>query len=171
MSATSSQYAVALFELAHEKNQLEEIENTFQALVNAIGSEELAFFKHPKVLKKDKKDVIKGMKLNDLLTDFLFVLIDNNRFEHVELMYKDFEQLILEQGKKMRINLFSKERLDSKRMSQLKEQFEKKYNRQVIIENHVDSSIIGGLRIEYDGKVLDDTINQTLRQLKNRLTK
>ena len=71
----------------------------------------------------------------------------------------------------MRINVYSGKPLEKKRINQLKAQYEKKYNRQVIIENHVEASIVGGLRFEFQGLVIDDTVNHSILQIKSRLTK
>ena len=171
MSTTSNQYAVALFELAHEADEKDAISEVFEAFTKELDKEQLNFFIHPRIKKADKKAVIKGMEANQLFTDFIYVLIDNNRFENINDIKNDYDKLILDQGKIMRIDVYTKESLDKSRMSQLKKQYEKKYNRQVQLENHIDPSIVGGLRVEFDGKVLDNTVNHTLSQLKNRLAK
>jgi len=171
MSATSNQYAVALFELAHEADEKDVIQETFEAFAKELDLEEMTFFIHPRITKADKKAVIKAMDMHALFTDFIYVLIDNNRFENIQTIKQNYDKLILEQGKIMRIDVFTKTALDKSRMNQLKKQYEKKYNRQVMIENHIDETIAGGLRVEFDGQVLDNTVNHMLSQLKHRLAK
>jgi F0F1-type ATP synthase delta subunit len=61
--------------------------------------------------------------------------------------------------------------LDSEQMKQLIQNLNRKQNREIKLENIVDLTIVGGLRIEYEGMVLDDTINNYLNNLKANLTK
>ncbi len=171
MSAVSEQYAVALFALAKEKEQIDEIEESLSSFMDALGEEEHTFFMHPRMKKSDKKEIVRSMSLPELLRDFLFVAIDNNRFNELKNVLKRYRQLKADMHKVLHVNIYSKRPLNEKRLSTLKEEYENKYNRQVTLENHVDESIVGGLRFEFDGKVVDDTINHVLNQLKSRLTK
>lgn len=48
---------------------------------------------------------------------------------------------------------------------------EKRFSISVRLHNTIDESIIGGVRLEYNGAVLDDTINHYFKALQTRLTK
>lgn len=169
MSALSGQYATALFQLALEQDTLDDVQTSLETFLQGISTEDEILFLHPKITKKQKKDIIESMPINQMVKDFLRVVIDNNRFEHLKAMMNDYQLLVENQGQVMRITVFSGKPLATEKMTRLKTEYEKKYNRQVVIENNVESSIVGGLRFEFDGKVIDDTINYTLNQLKNRL--
>ncbi len=171
MSAVSEQYAVALFALAREKKQIDEVEDAFSSFLDALGEEERTFFLHPRMKKADKKDIVKASSLPELFRDFLFVTIDNSRFDELENIFKRYRQLKANMHKILHVKVYSKKPLDDQRIKTLKQEYENRYNRQVTLENHVDKDIVGGLRFEFDGKVVDDTINHVLNQLKSRLTK
>lgn len=171
MSVVSDQYAVALFELALESEAIEDVKNGLEAMIDALEQEDSRlFFTHPAIAKKTKKEAINALNVHDLLRDFMYVIIDNQRFLELHNIIKSYKTLIESQNEIMRINVHSGKALDEKRIDQLKAQYEKKYNRQVIIENHVDPSIVGGLRFEFQGVVIDDTVNQGIHQIKSRLT-
>ncbi len=171
MSAQSEQYAVALFELSREQDDLEEIKETFAAFLKSLDEKDMLFFRHPKIKKNEKKDVIRAMDFPALLKDFLFVVIENNRFEILEDIYGSFAALIDKMHRRMAVVVYSKEPLDKKRIQNLKEEYENRYNRKVTLENRTDKTIIGGLRFEFEGMVVDNTVNRTLNQLKSRLKK
>ena len=61
--------------------------------------------------------------------------------------------------------------LEDSEMKQLQDNLGKKHNRNVTLENVVDPSILGGIKIEFEGNVLDQTINHYLHSLKSSLTK
>ncbi len=171
MSALSEQYAVALFELANEKNQLKDIQSVFSNVLNSFDDEDRRFFVHPNIHKDEKKAAIKALELPQLFNDFMNVIIDNHRFDSMRDIFVDFNDLIDRMNDVMYIRVYSKTKLNQTQLDNLKQSYEKKYQRKVMIEPHIDESIIGGLRFEYEGKVMDQTVNQTLSKLKHRLTK
>jgi F-type H+-transporting ATPase subunit delta len=75
------------------------------------------------------------------------------------------------QNKVMNATVYSNKLLPISDLNKLKNNLGMKHDRKVNIENIVDVNIIGGLRIEYDGQILDETINNHLQTLKNRLLK
>lgn len=170
MSALSEQYAVALFELASEEAITSEIETSFTTFIEGLDVQSTAFFTHPGVKTDEKKDVIRSLEFPELFKNFLFLILDKNRFNQLETILESYKAIRSKADKEMHIVVYSKQPLTEKRLGQLKDAYEKKYNRTVTMENRIDETIVGGLRFEFDGKVIDDTINNTLKQFKSRLT-
>ncbi len=171
MSAVSEQYAVALFELAKEASATDHVKDDFKQFLEGFDHETKTFFTHPNIDKNSKFDVVKACELTSLFEDFMHVIIENNRISILNDIFTDYADLIDQMHNRMHVTVKSKKKLDQKRMKQLKAQFEKKYNRQVSINNEVDDEILGGLRFEFEGKVVDDTINAMLSELRRGLTK
>jgi len=171
VSATSEQYAVALFSLASEAGKVESIEENLAAFHESLDSEQKRLFLHPRLSKDEKKKIIEQLSLPELIRDFLFVLIDNNRFDQIDDILEDYRALKAKRHELLHVIIYSKRSLSEKRQQSLKDAFEKRYQREVTVENRVDDSIIGGLRFEFDGKVIDDTVNRDLARLRSRLTK
>ena len=171
MSTIANQYAVALYELALEQTEETAIEAAFKAFVEALDDDITAFFLNPRVRKKDKQALLETFKLPDLFCDFLKVVIEHHRFLDLSAMYTAYVSLLETQAKIMRVRVVSGRPLSEARQAALKTQYEKKYRRQVLLDNIVDPAIVGGLRFEFDGLVLDDTVNATLNRLTSRLTR
>jgi len=171
MSAISDQYAIALFEVSKEEDNLDAISNAYESFLEAIDKESMDFFLHPGIDKATKIEIIQKTDGPKTLKNFLSVLIQNNRFNGLKEIKESFDDLLDSMHNRMDVVVYSQKKLTKKRLETLKEQYEKKYSRQVTINNVVDSSIIGGLRFEFDGKVIDDTVNHTLKDLKRHLTK
>ena len=93
---TASRYSLALYELSHEENSLEEVEshsNLFLKLIHE--SEDLnSLIKDPTNSVEDLNNVLSKIaetyNLNKLLTKFLSFLISKRRFFFVQLILKDF---------------------------------------------------------------------------------
>ncbi len=170
MSALSEQYAIALFELALENNQSVDVEKAFDAFVEGMNENTMSYFMHPGVQKKDKKAIISELSLLETFRNLLYLLIDKNRFDHLEDILESYKDIRSRQANEMHVVVYSQKPLNDKRKTALKDQFANKYHRKVTIENRIDETIVGGLRYEFDGKVVDDTVNSTLKQFQSRLT-
>jgi len=170
MSALSEQYAIALFELAVENDNPKDIEASFEAFVEGLDQKTLGFFLHPGVQKEKKKEILKGLSLPETLRNLFYLLVDKNRFEHVEAVYESYKEIRSNEANEMHVVVYSQKPLGEKRIKALKDAYEAKYRRIVTLENKVDKSIVGGLRFEFDGKIIDDTVNSTLKQFQSRLT-
>lgn len=171
MSYVAFQYAEALFSLATEEKKVEDILASYTNFVEAQDDEIISFLNHPKISKKDKKEVLSKAIDNTLFEHFIYVLIDNSRIELINDCYDEFKKIYDSQNKVMKATVYSGKKLLKTELEQLKKNLSKKHNRNVELINVVDSSIIGGLKVEYDGYVLDQTINSYLQSLKNSLTK
>jgi len=169
MSVLGFQYAEALFDLANEKKCVVEIKNSFGSFIDASSSELMDFMNHPKIQKSVKKEMIDDLKLDGLLTHFLYVVIDHDRYEFVSEIFEEYVNIIHRQNKVMNVNVYSKKKLTKAETDRLVLGLEKKHNRKIELSNIVDESIVGGLKVEYEGYVLDDTINNYLQNLKATL--
>ena len=171
MSYVAFQYAEALFALALEENIVDEVKDQFLSFKDAIDQEIRIFLTHPKIKKQDKKEVLSKTTEHSLLKHFLFVLIDNSRFDLLEDIYIEYMRVYNNQNKLMNAVVYSKKALPISDLNKLKNNLGMKHNRKVKLENIVDPNIIGGLRIEYEGQIMDETINNYLQTLKQNLTK
>ncbi len=171
MGYVALQYAEALFGIALEEGQIDETLIEFDKFNDAIDDEINKFLNHPKISKKDKKAVIEKALTNNLIKNFVFVMIDNFRIELLEESLIEFKKIVDRQNNVMKVWVYSKKELSTEQKNQLKTNLKKKHNRQIELKCIVESSIAGGLRIEYEGMILDDTINNYLQTLKANLTK
>jgi F-type H+-transporting ATPase subunit delta len=171
MSYVAFQYAEAVFALALEANKVEELIKEYDQFRQSIDHEIELFLTHPKIKKQDKKDVLSKTINDSLLAHFVFVLIDNNRIDLLHDIYEELLTIYNNQNKLMNAIVYSQKALPISDLNKLKNNLGMKHNRKVKLENIVDPTIIGGLRIEYEGQVLDETINNYLQKLKQNLTK
>jgi F-type H+-transporting ATPase subunit delta len=171
MSYVASQYAEALFGMALEDDSTDKIFDLLLDFSKVFDEDINKFLNHPKISNKDKKTVIDDTVTNKLLKHFIYVLIDNHRIDLLQDIVYELQKIVDNQNKIMKVQVFSNSILDSEQMKQLIQNLNRKQNREIKLENIVDLTIVGGLRIEYEGMVLDDTINNYLNNLKANLTK
>ena len=66
MSYVAFQYAEALFSLSLEKNQIDDVLQSYQDFVNALDEDISKFLNHPKVSNKDKKVILNLSKCSNI---------------------------------------------------------------------------------------------------------
>ena len=171
MSYVAFQYAEALFALASETDQVGELQQVYKAFLDAQDKDIEVFLNHPKIKHIEKKEVLKQSVQHPLFLHFLYVLIDNARMDVLSDVYHELTTIINNQNKVMNATVYSKQALTKTELENLQTSIGKKHQRTVTLVNVVDPTIIGGLRVEYEGHVLDQTINNYLHSLQNDLSK
>ncbi|HQN74682.1 MAG TPA: ATP synthase F1 subunit delta [Bacillota bacterium] len=164
------QYARALFSLALEK---EAVESTYQDLtdfINALDNQAKLFFLHPKIEIANKHQVIQKVGKNSLVINFLKVLLDNSRFELLPAIATEYQELINEMNETVEVMVYAKNELSATNIKKIKKKLQNKLLKNVVIKQTINESIIGGFKIEYQGQVIDETINSSLNMLKKTLT-
>lgn len=169
MTETSKQYALALFSLASERNQIDEVYESFHQFVGGIDALANRFFLNPKMDVSKKHKMVEKVLEQTLLINFIKTVIDNNRFNFIEEMCKAYKVLMNEKNNIAELNVFTKNQLTESQKNKIINKFTKLLDKKIIMNEVVQPSIVGGIRIEYQGKVLDQTINATLEQLKSSL--
>ncbi|MEC9485092.1 MAG: ATP synthase F1 subunit delta [Candidatus Izemoplasma sp.] len=171
MSLLGFQYAEALFSLANEAKKADNIYPLFDTVLTQIDRDSHIFLTHPNVPKEDKKTVIAKMSEDELFRHFLFVLIDNNRLNELNNIKDEYKTILDKQNKLLEVTVYSRKNLSDTEKDRVIKDLKQKTNRDISLKNVVDESIVGGLRIEYEGYILDDTINNYLHSLKANLKK
>lgn len=170
----SSEYARAAFELASEKNILNDFYDDFRYVKRGIweNKEIYKLFDSPKITTSEKKDVVKKITegLNKYLVDFLYVLVDNNRFLDIIDIYYEFKKLFLKEKSVVSVEIISSKKLSSSNLTAISETLEKRYKGQKLrIKNVIDNSLLGGIKIVCDGESIDLSLQGKLDSLKASL--
>jgi len=169
MTETSKQYALALFSLSSDAQIEDRVEKEFSGFVNGLDEMARKFFLNPKIHVKDKHQVIENVLKQELLVNFIKTVIDNGRFHLLEEMSQAYQDLLNDKKEIAELVVYTKHALSSVQKEKIKQKFENVLSKKIIINEVIQPSIVGGVRIEYQGKVLDQTINASLDQLKSSL--
>ena len=169
MSTYALEYAKALFELSKTYEMKEEILEDLRASLDIFKDSISSFFLYPEIKKEDKKKIIDNSYKDGLFKNFLKVLIDNDRFNSISEIKDEYEKLLLEEKNSRKVLVYSKLPLKDEYLKSLKEILKKKMSKDVILDNRIDESIIGGIKIFYDSKEIDMTVNTKLESLVDNL--
>ncbi len=172
--AIATRYANALFALAEEKGILDDIEKDFPGVAEVIASsgELAAFLSHPAISPDDKKtllaDLFKG-KVHEVLFDLLQLTVDKSREEYIPLIQEDFMALLMEHRRQVHAQVSSPFPLSDDVKKEIAERLAKALDKTVIIDEVIDESLIGGIKVQIGDRVYDGSITSKLDQLRDAM--
>ncbi len=166
---TAKRYARALSEISI--NILDEVESDLKSVDEIIFNNDSlkAFFLHPVVSLKDKKETIEEAfqgKINPVVYNFIQTLLDENRFSIFKTIFEVFK---LESDKiknKQRVEVISAVDLDEAQKKKLQEKLNSKLNKESILTYRLDEDILGGIVVKFDDKVIDLSLKTKFEHLK-----
>ena len=169
-------YAAALFQLAAEEDRVTPIEGELSRVVQAVSEETdvKRFLAHPLVPREQKSRLLEQLfpEASPRMKNFLELLIRNQRETYLDLILDEFTKMRTEAEGRVRVSVTTAYALTEDQVTRLSERLEKTLHHPVQLDERIDDAVLGGLRIEADGHVLDGTIRARLaglrRQLENR---
>ena len=169
MTGIAKQYALAVFSLAKEKGNELEFLSVLQEFSNQLDEEMIKFFTHPKISRDIKKGTLEKSVKEPLLLNLLKVLIDNDRFDIIEACTLAYQDILDEMNKVMQVKVYSNKPLTQVNIDKIKKKLKSTYQRTIEIQEEIDHTILGGFRLEFEGNVIDETINRKLDDMHSSL--
>jgi len=172
---SADRYSLALYELAIENNELNEIENHSFSIINLIIANEdfKSLIKDPTNKKEDQLNVLEKIsnqyKLNKLLKKFLGFLIFKRRFFYVDKILKSFIETCSIKRGELKAELISAKNLNENEVNDIKEELTKNFGSKIKLNYTHDTSLIGGLIVQVGSTMVDTSIKNKLQQIENRM--
>jgi len=173
MSVVGRVYARALFEAAHEQGRLEPVREGLEQVVTAAAEvpELRELLRNPQLDPRARaaalEDVLAGG--DQLLRNFLLVLVDKGRIGQLEVIAEEFERLVAEQEGVLSAELTTAVELSDDDERRLLRQIETASGRKVEATRHVDPGLIGGIVLQVGSHRLDASVRGRLDRLRRAL--
>ncbi len=173
MSVVDRVYARALFEAAQEKGRLEPVRDQLEQVVTAAAEvpELRELLRNPQLDPRARaaalEDVLAGG--DELLRNFLLVLVDKGRIGALELIAQEFERLVAEAEGVLSAELTTAIELSDDDERRLLKQIEDASGRKVEATRQVDPELIGGIVLQVGSHRLDASVRGRLDRLRRTL--
>jgi F-type H+-transporting ATPase subunit delta len=173
MSVVDRVYARALFEAAQEKGRLEAVREQLEEVVTAAAEvpELRELLRNPQLDPRARaaalEEVLAGG--DQLLRNFLLVLVDKGRIGELEVIAEEFERLVAEQEGVLSAELTTAVELSDDDERRLLQQIETASGRKVEATRHVDPGLIGGIVLQVGSHRLDASVRGRLDRLRRAL--
>ena len=172
---TSERYARALFEVANEEGQLDNIENEVRNLQLLFdNSEQLTnFIQNPTKGISTQKNLInllsQKLDISKNLKNFLFLLIEKRRIFFVKKIFLNFLKFCLSKRGETKASLISSKKLSNEELEILSRELSSSTGSTVKFDFKVDETLIGGLKLQLGSFMIDTSIKSKLKKLEKSM--
>lgn len=174
MDIISSRYAESLFELAKEEGTIETYSKDMLKVQEVFSTDSsfVQFFSHVAIedeIKINLLDKSFNGQVSIYVLNFLKLLVNKRRIRHILDICKHFQLLCndyfgIKVGK-----VYSAYKLSQDEMTKIENAMSLKENKKVQLKLVIDESLIGGIKVEIDNRVYDDSLSYKLESLRNEL--
>ena len=173
-SRAAIRYARAIYEIADEEKLVEEVYNDM-IRISKLNRDSFDFknlLSNSIIDNIDKKKAILSLieKNNSITEKLLDLLIHNKRVAIISDISSSFIQLYNKHNNIKEAVVITASPINKNLENQILSQIKTPEAKSITLTNLVDSSIIGGFIIQYDGKEYNASIKQNLKNLKTELT-
>lgn len=174
MSAASPRYAEALFNAVSpdEADTAGQILAQFTALLS--NEPELKrFLLNPTVPVSARKEtalLLLPDNTPETVRHFIALLIENKRLPELSDINTAYRRLTARAANRIDIQVTSAQPLDDSQLAQIREVYIQRHNaRDATINQHIDPSLLGGLRVQVGDKITDGSLRTRLTDLQAAL--
>ena len=167
-------YSQALFDAASEDGVVNQIAAEYKEITKVFedNPQLKRLFLIPMLSALEKKEIAVKIfegNVSRIMLNYMFVVIDKRRIGAWEAIGRQYEKLVLAADGKTQGMLYSAIPLDKKRLKALEEKTGAALGLSVRLENRIDRSLIGGVKIYVDGKLIDASVKTRLEAMKQRI--
>ncbi len=171
---TSNEYALALFESLNKQERTDVVE-WFHLIEDIVTSQPdyIRLMRSPNITDEVKKQLLSDVfSLSpETFLYFLYVVIDQDRFGDILEIISIYQTMMYEQDQVMVVQVITAKPLDNKQQVDLQQTLQTTYQKTIVLQEKVQPEVIGGLRLEFQGKVLDQSIKTQASRLQQSLRK
>ena len=174
MAVAHRVYARALFEAADENGTLDKARDDLASFVAALDEvpELDALLRNPQIDPRAKADTVEALLggTDQMLQNFLRLLIEKNRGSELREIHREFERLVAERERRLTVELTTAYELSDDEAEEITQQIERASGRAVDATRSVDESLIGGFVLRAGTMRVDASVRGRLERLRRELT-
>jgi len=169
-SETANRYALALYELASERSELEDIEKNVNELLVIYNTSDnfKNFIKNPTQSQLSQLEVLKKisveMNLSKIIKNFLSILVSKRRIFFLNTIFLKFLSLTSKKRGELKASLTSSKNLSNEELKNLNTELSQAMGTSVALNYKVDETLIGGLTMQIASLMVDTSIKNKLKK-------
>jgi len=157
---------LALYQLGQNNQALDSVLTSLETLHEALTEQVVAYLDAPTVNFKQKLDFVSSFTLDSLTQGFLYNLIKRREVHQFKSIYEGMQQYLRELEKVYVVDIYTTYALTSAQKKALEKQLIHYFDAsKVILNEHIDLTLMGGLKIMYQKQSLDQTVLQQFHQM------
>ena len=167
MTSVGTVYAQALYSLAKDEACCKVILDQLTVLQESFAAEPdfLRLLAAPNLSKEERCAIVDGSfrdKVHPYLLNFMKILTEKGYMRHFADCCKAYRHSYNQDHGILEVTAVTALALTGDQAQRLTEKLAKVTGKTIDLVNRVDPSVLGGVRLDYDGKRLDDTVSHRL---------
>ncbi len=164
----AKRYAAALMSLTGGDKALQgQFENQLTAIKELFEQKEIkkiiaSPIVNPELLKSVFENVATQLKANDVMKQFLKLLVEKRRTAVLPEIADAFHKLYLESQGQTEATVVTAVKLENSELEEIQAKVEKLVGKRVILSTQIDKSILGGFVIKIDNSLIDMSLKTKL---------
>jgi F-type H+-transporting ATPase subunit delta len=173
-SPLATAYATSLLELALERNIAEPVGQELRDIRQVIQEtpQFRAVLTNPGISEQERAELIKRVfdgRVNPLLLNFLKVLNNKGRLASLAHIAEAYDDLLDEKLGKVEVDVTVAQKLAPEQLEEVRQRVSQALGKEAVVHQYVDESIIGGLILRVQDKLIDASVRSQLRTMRERL--
>jgi len=176
MSKTSfKQYAAAIYGLAKRDNVQDQIIADLETVDNEFKKSP-SFFRHleyPRLSLAEKENDLKNI-FSDFISKrtykIILLLIKNKHLGWLNKIIKELSKIKKTDEQILDANIYTPYNLEETQIAKLKSILSNKTGKTIIIHEIIDKNLIGGIKINLNGLIIDGSIQGEIERLKKNIS-
>lgn len=172
MSLVAKRYGKALFEVAQKHGLLQEVGADLQLILDSLASSDISkWLSHPATSTERKKAILENSfaEIQSLTKNFLFLLVDEKRENELTKITAEYKKLALEATGMAEAVVTTAYPMTSSEKAELVTTFAEIIGKKLVIDERVDSDILGGVIVQVGDRLYDGSLKTKLLRFQERL--
>ncbi|HBM3500097.1 TPA: F0F1 ATP synthase subunit delta [Listeria monocytogenes] len=170
----AGRYANALFQVAQDKDLVDVFSEELTELKAALKANEdfVKLLENPTFTTEQKKNLASAVfeKINPTLRDFIYLLIDRSREDYLSVIADVYQKRVNDLNGVADADVYSVVPLSEQELTALSRVFATKMNKTKLnIQNHIDKSLLGGVKVVIGARIYDDSLKTKLKDMERQI--
>ncbi|MBM5597924.1 F0F1 ATP synthase subunit delta [Listeria seeligeri] len=170
----AGRYANALFQVAQDKDLVDVFFEELKELKLALNENKdfVKLLENPTFTTEQKKNLASAVfeTVSPLLKDFIFLLIDRSREDYLTAIADVYQKRVNDLRGIADADVYSVVPLSEQELTALSRVFATKMNKTKLnIQNHIDKSLLGGVKVVIGTRIYDDSLKTKLKDMERQI--
>ena len=175
MTQAGSVYGEALYTLALEEKLTAQLLAELNVLQESFREtpDFIRLLSSPNLTKQERCQIVDDSfrgKVHEYVLNFLKILTEKGYIKYYSDCAKAFEDLYNHDNGILPVTAITAVAMSEDQTQRLAAKLTRVTNKQIKLLNKVDPSVLGGVRLDYDGKRLDDTVSHRMDAITKALS-
>ncbi len=171
--AVARRYAAAIFDIARKQNTLDRTLEDVRHIAELFSDRKIAFLlREPKVPAQRKEQAVRKAlqgKVLPMLLNLTLLLIQRELVDYASNIAKELQQMVRDYRNEAIADVTTATQIDKTQTNTIQQALEERTGKTIIVQSHVDPTILGGVIARVGDQVIDGSIRYRLSLLEQNM--